>query len=268
VGCVAVPVPKIRVSAGSGGRLQQTAKLPQWQLLATPEANALVFASMPTLSRPMPHDPHAKFDHDVLEMIEQSPVGAVPRTPSYQDAIERLIASHQIYPDADHANGFVTVRSLSARAPFHANNLDALMKGTITADALEGNAGIYDRYVAALAPELRPKAETHRSVVAGRPAQHRKHGGIVAHDPVHTLFLVPGAGPHPGIPGNYLYGSLLQLGTDPVTGAWSIQICDRDDGAAQCDAPTLAEALAKVEEVIASAPFHLNELGALGFRAN
>jgi hypothetical protein len=29
----------------------------------------------------------------------------------------------------------------------------------------------------------------------------------MAHDPIHTLFLVPGAGPNPGIPGNYLHGS-------------------------------------------------------------
>jgi hypothetical protein len=216
----------------------------------------------------MPHDPHARFDRDVLEMIEQSTVGAVPRTPAYQDAIARLSASHQVYPDADHSDGFVTVRSLSTRPCFHANNLEALIEGAIAADALERNASIFDRYVAALPVELRAKAEKHRLLVAGRPAHHRKHGGVIAQDPLHTLFLVPGAGPHPGIPGNYLHGSVLQLGADAVTGGWAIHLHDRDDGAAMCDAPTLSDALAKLQEVIASAPFHLNELGSLGFRWN
>ena len=216
----------------------------------------------------MPHDPHAEFDHNVLEMIEHSPIGAVPRTPSYQDALGRLQASHQIYPHADHPNGFVTVRSLSARPSFQATNLDTWSAGVIDDTMLESNASIFDRYVAALPIELRSKAESHRLLVAGRPAHHRKHGGVIAHDPVHTLFLVPGAGPHPGIPGNYLHGSLLQLGADPAIGGWAVHLHDRDDGAAMCDAPTLKEALVKLEEVIASAPFHLSELGALGFRSN
>ena len=216
----------------------------------------------------MPHDPHAEFDHKILEMIEHSPVGAVPRTPAYRDALDRLRASHQVYPDADHVDGFVTVRSLSARPSFHANNLDAFIAGTIEATALESNASIFDRYVAALPAALRAKAESHRVVVAGRPAHHRKHGGVLMLDPVHTLFLVPGAGAHPGIPGNYLHGSLLQLGADPVAGGWAIHLHDRDDGAAMCDLPTLPDTLAKLQEVLASAPFHLNELGALGFREN
>jgi hypothetical protein len=216
----------------------------------------------------MPHDPHAEFDHKILEMIEHSPTGAVPRTPAYQDALDRLRASHQVYPDADHPDGFVTVRSLSARPSFHANNLEVLNAGAIDAPTLESNATIFDRYVAALPAALRAKAESHRAIVAGRPAHHRKHGGVLVVDPVHTLFLVPGAGAHPGIPGNYLHGSLLQLGADPVAGGWSIHLHDRDDGAAMCDLPTLQEALAKLQEVFASAPFHLNELGALGFRPN
>jgi hypothetical protein len=215
----------------------------------------------------MPHDPHAEFDHQVLDMIEHSPVGAVPHTPAYRDALDRLQASHQVYLSADYPDGFVTVRSLSSRPCFCANNLDALGAGSIAGE-LESNASIFDRYVAALPAALRTKAEGHRLIVAGRPAHHRKHSGVIALDPVHTLFLVPGAGPHPGIPGNYLHGSLLQLGNDPAAGGWSVHVHDRDDGAAMCDAPTLAEALAKLQEVIASAPFHLNELGALGFRAN
>jgi hypothetical protein len=216
----------------------------------------------------MPHDPHAEFDHNVLELIEHSPIGAVPQTPAYQDALGRLQTSHQVYPDADHAKGFVTVRSLSTRACFHASNLDALIAGAIDATALESNASIFDRYVAALPAGLRAKAESHRLLVAGRPAHHRKHGGVIAHDPVHTLFLVPGAGPHPGIPGNYLYGSMMQLGADPVMGGWAVHVHDRDDGAAMCDVPTLSDVLEKLQELIGSAPFHLNELGALGFRSN
>lgn len=216
----------------------------------------------------MSHDPHAEFDHSVLEMIEHSPTGAVPRTPAFQDALGRLEASHQIYPDADHTNGFVTVRSLSTRPCILAGNLDAWSSGAIEAAALESNASIFDRYVSSLPPERRPKAEGHRLLVAGRPAHHRKHGGVLAVDPVHTLFLVPGAGPNPGIAGNYLHGSLLQLGPDPVKDGWAVHLHDSDDGAAMYDAPTLPDAIAKLQEVIASAPFHLNELGALGFRSN
>jgi hypothetical protein len=213
-------------------------------------------------------DPYAEFDHNVLDLIERSPVGAVPHTPAYQDALRRLQASHQIYPDADHAGGFVTVRSLATRPCFHANNLEALINGAIEADALEANAPIFDRYVASLPAALRDKAESFRLRVAGRPAHHRKHGGVIARDPVHTLVLVPGAGAQPGIPGNYLHGSLLQLSADPVAGGWAVHLHDSDDDAALCDVPTLADALAKLQEVFASAPFHLNELGALGFQRN
>jgi hypothetical protein len=213
-------------------------------------------------------DPHAEFDHAVLDLIERSPVGAVPRTPAYQDALERLTVSHQVYPNADHPGGFVTVRSLSRRPCFSAGNLEAWGTGAVDDTTLESNTSIFDRYVASLPVGLRVGAEGLRLRVAGRPAHHRKHAGVIAHDPVHTLFLVPGAGAHPGIPGNYLYGSLLQMGADPVAGGWAVHIHDADDGAAMCDTPTRAAALAKLEEVIASAPFHLNELGALGFRAN
>jgi hypothetical protein len=224
-----------------------------------------VFAAADALIRVMPHDPHAEFDHNVLDLIERSPGGAVPMTPAYQDALARLRASHQIYHDADHAGGFVTVRSLAARPCFHANNLEALIDGKIEADALEANATIFDRYVASLPAGLQAKAESLRLRVAGRPAHHRKHAGVVARDPVHTLLLVPGAGANPGIPGNYLHGSLLQLSADPVAGGWGVHLHDSDDDLARCDVPTLAEALAKVQEAIASAPFHLNELGTLGF---
>jgi hypothetical protein len=213
----------------------------------------------------MPHNPHAQFDEAVLDMIERSPIGAVPNTPTHRDALERLYASRQVYADADHKDGHVTARSLARRPSFHAANLDALIAGTIEATALEPNATIFDRYVQSLPAERRAKAEALRLLVAGRPAHHRKHGGVVTHDPVHTLFLVPGAGPHVGLPGNYLYGSLLELGAAPGSG-WSVHIHDSDDGAASGDAPTMAEALAKLQELLASAPFHLSELEALGFR--
>lgn len=215
----------------------------------------------------MPQDPHAEFDHHVLEVIEQSPVGAVPVTPSFQDAIGRLRASHQVYRNADHPDGYVTARSLAKRSCFYAGNLDAVIAGEIEPSALESNARIFDAYVASLPAGLQVRAESRRSQVAGRPAHHRKHGGVIVQDPVHTLFLVPGAGPNTGLPGNYLHGSVLQLGADTMEGGWAVQVHDSDDGAAVFDAATLADALAKLQELIASAPFHLDELGALGFRS-
>ncbi|MBI5771063.1 MAG: hypothetical protein HZA93_25025 [Verrucomicrobia bacterium] len=210
-------------------------------------------------------NPHAQFDETVLEMIEHSPVGAVPNTPSYQDALGRLYASHQVYHNANHKDGHVTVRSLTRLPAFQADNLDALIGGRIAAEALEPNAKIFDRYVASLPAGLHAKAESLRLLVAGRPAHHRKHGGMLAHDPVHSLFLVPGTGPHVGLPGNYLYGSVLQL-TAAADAAWAVHLHDSDDGMALCDTPTMAAALDKLQELLASAPFHLKELDALGFR--
>jgi hypothetical protein len=216
----------------------------------------------------MPHNPHAAFDHSVLELIEHSPIGAVPGTPAYQDALDRLRASHQVYPDAEHHDGFVTVRALSTRPCFHPNNLDALLAGAIDVDGLESNASIFDRYVSSLAPELRNKAETFRVAVAGRPVHHRKHNGVIAPNAVHILFLIPGSGAHPGIPGNYLHGAVLQIGAERSNSTWAVHVHDRDDGAALFDTTSLATALATLQEVIASAPFHLSELGSLGFRPN
>ena len=219
----------------------------------------------------MAQDPNAQFDHSVLDLIEHSPIGAVPATPSYQDALKRLHAAHQVYHSADHKGGHVTARSLALLPVFHAKNLDALVAGQIDAGALESNASIFDRYVQSLPAALRSRAEGLRAMVAGKPAQHRaKHVGdlkVVAHDPVHTLFLVPGTGPHPGVPGNYLHGSALQLSA-AANSAWAVHLHDSDDGAAMCDLPTMAAALAKLQEVLASAPFNLNELAALGFRFN
>ncbi|HTO04218.1 MAG TPA: hypothetical protein VL069_10980 [Opitutus sp.] len=214
----------------------------------------------------MSQAPHAQFDEAVLDMIERSPSGAVPMTPAYQDALVRLYAAHQIYASADHKDGHVTARSLASLPSFHAENLDELAAARITPAALETNASIFNRYVRSLPEARRQKAETYRLTVAGRPAQHRKHGvAETIHDPVHTLFLVPGAGPHPGLPGNYLYGSMLQL-TAASDAPWAIHLHDSDDGEAVFDAPTMTEALNALKELIESAPFAMSEIEALGFR--
>jgi len=224
----------------------------------------------------MSQDPHASFDQTVLEMIEHSPIGAVPHTPTYQEAIRRLYASHQVYASADFKDGHVTARALAKLPAFHAANLDALFAGQIGAEALEGNAAIFERYLQSLPAAGRAKAEARRLQVAGRPVQHRKHHGPgeapAIHDPVHSLLLVPGTGPHTGLPGNYLYGSLFEtLPPTPAASArahWAVQLHDGEDGASTFEAATLPEALEKLQEVLASAPFHLSELAALGFKSN
>jgi hypothetical protein len=214
----------------------------------------------------MPQNPHAQFDEAVLDMIDRSPTGAVPTTPAYQDALARLYAAFQVYASADHKDGHVTARSLAGRPSFHAENIEALAAGQIAPEELETNASIYDRYVGSLPEEARKKAETFRLVVAGRPAHHRKHGAAEAiHDPVHTLFLVPGTGPHHGLPGNYLYGSVLQLTIAP-NAPWAIHLHDSDDGVAIFEATDMPEALGKLTEIFESAPFAMTEIEALGFR--
>jgi len=214
----------------------------------------------------MSTDLNAEFDHAVLDKIEASPIGAVPTTPAYQDALRRLYAAQQVYAAADHKGGHVTARSLATLPFFHAHNLAAFIAGTIDDTALETNASIYDRYVQSLPLDQRARAEGFRLLVIGKAVHHRaKLGAAVVHDPLHTLFLVPGAGPHPGLPGNYLHGAVFHVG-DEVTGSWVVNVHDSDDGASVFNTPKLPEALAKLEEVLASAPFHLNELGALGFR--
>ena len=212
----------------------------------------------------MPHDPNEKFDHAVLDKIEQSPIGAVPGTPAYQDALKRLYATHQVYADADHKDGHVTARSLTKLPSFHASNLAEVIEGRLNPEHLERNAGIFDRYVQSLSADRRARAEARRLVVAGKPVHHRKHDGTPVHDLIHSLFLVPGTGPHPGLPGNYLYGSLYETG-HPAT-PWAINVHDSDDGAAVFEAPDLAAALVKLQEVLASAPFNMDELVTLEFR--
>jgi hypothetical protein len=193
-------------------------------------------------------------------------VGAVPATPAYQDALRRLYAARQVYASADHKGGHVTARSLTTLPSFQPQNLDDFIAGTIDKEALEPNASIYDRYVASLPASLRARAESFRVPVIGKPILHRaKHGVAAVHDPLHMLFLVPGAGPHPGLPGNYLHGAVFHIG-DEATGAWVIHVHDSEDGASLFKAPTLADTLTKLEEVLASAPFELRELDGLGFK--
>lgn len=216
----------------------------------------------------MAQNPHAQFDEAVLELIERSPTGAVPSTPSYQDGLKRLYAAHQVYVSADHKDGHVTARSLAGAPSFYASNVDAVIAGSVAPEALEPNAKIFDRYVATLPPERRAKAESFRLLVAGRPAHHRKHGGALdahIHDPVHSLFLVPGTGAHHGLPGNYLYGSVLQLNAS-LNAPWAIHVHDADDGVSLYDASSMKDAFEKLLELVASAPFTMGELDGLGFR--
>ncbi len=220
----------------------------------------------------MSHDPHAQIDQTVLDKIEQSPVGAVPHTPTYQDSLRRLHATHQVYASADFKDGHVTVRSLAKSPLFHANNLASLIAGKIDVSTLETNNSIFSRYVQSLPAALRDKAEALRGKVIGRVVMHRKYSGPgeapEIHDPVNSLFLVPGAGPHTGLPGNYLQGVLLEIMPPGAASTWKLELHDGEDGVSSMAAPTLPEALTALEEVISSAPFHLSELDALGFKLN
>jgi hypothetical protein len=214
----------------------------------------------------MTPDPHSQFDQTMLEMIEQSPIGAVPFTPAYRDALSRLYASHQVYASADHKGGHVTARSLTSSPSFFADNRTDVIAGRTLPEALEPNAKIFDRYVQSLRQVQRAAAEAMRMTVAGRVAHHRaKHGLVTAHDPIHTLILVPGAGSHPGLPGNYLYGSAFQVTAD-TNSPWAVHLHDSGDGTAMFDTPLMPDALTKLQEVIDCAPFTMIELQALGFR--
>ena len=219
----------------------------------------------------MPQDPHALSDLSVLEMIEQSAVGAVPFTPSYQAAIRRLYASHLVYASADHKHGHVTARSLGKAPVFFANNLDALVNGSVEAAALESNASIFARYVQSLPEALRTRAEGYATAVVGRSVHHRKHHGLVTpgiHDPLHSLFLVPGGGVHHGLPGNYLHGLIVEIPHPGAAVTWAVRLQDDAGGAATFEADTQAEALEKMQEVLGSVPFALGELATLGFKSN
>lgn len=212
-----------------------------------------------------PEDAQSHADHTLLDMIEYSPTGAVPHTPTHQDALARLLGSHQVYASADHKGGYVTARSLRNRPSFHALNLEAFLAGEIQVEDLEGDGPIYDRYVASLPAALRAEAENYRSRVVARKIHHRVKTGEVIHDPAHTLVLVPGAGPHPGLPGNYLYGSVLEIGASGTPGSCGIHLHDREDGLAENMCDSRQATLIVLRDVLASAPFQLAELDAIGF---
>lgn len=222
----------------------------------------------------MTPSPLAQLDQTVLELIEHSPQGMVPHTPAYQDALGRLCAAHQVYASADHKGGYVSVRSLAGLPAFYAHNLEAFLTGAGGAggtgeEELEADAEVFNRYVLSLPEALRANAEASRALVVARKVHHRsKLGAGVVHDPVHSLFLVPGAGPNPGLPGNYLYGLVFQTAEDVATGTWRVHVHDRADGAALCEVASGAEAWTRVAEVLECAPFLLSELEMLGFRSN
>jgi hypothetical protein len=217
----------------------------------------------------MPNDAHAQFDQTVLDLIECSPAGAVPHTPTHQDALGRLRATHQVYPSADFKNGYVTVRSLSAKRSFYAGKLHAFLAGEADVAELEGDGDVFGRYVRSLPPLAQARAEDHRATVVGRRLHHRtKQGAEGASEAVQALFLLPGSGAHAGLPGNYLYGSILQTCADAAAGGWAILVHDVENGTASCELGNRAEAAAKFQDVAASAPFLLVELAELGFRLN
>lgn len=217
----------------------------------------------------MPLDPLTQFDQHLLEMIEQSPTGTSPKTPAHQQALARLIAAHQVYHSADHQEGYATVHALTQLPLFYAHNLEDVMTGAAEESDLESDESIFDRYVASLPEALRESAKAARTTAVGRKLLHRsKHDGIVFHDPVHSLFLIPGGGLNPGLPGNYLHGSIFQDHVDDLAGAWALHIHDRDDGAATSEVPTREAALEKFHDVLACAPFLLSELDALNFQLN
>ena len=214
----------------------------------------------------MPHAPLTPFDHTVLDLIEHSPTGSVPRTPTYDESIKRLLAAQQVYHSADHKDGYVTARSLATLPAFVARGLAELATNPDGISQLESAASVFDRYHASLPQAARVKAEAFRAILSGRTVHHRpKAVGAGVHDPLHALFLVPGAGPQPGFPGNYLRGTLDEVGAPDGTITWRIQVMDTDTDAAAWETPSLAEASARVEEIVACAPFHLGELEALGF---
>jgi hypothetical protein len=216
----------------------------------------------------MPHAPLTPFDHTLLDLIEHSPTGSVPRTPTHGESLTRLLATLQVFHSSDYKDGFVTARSLARQPLFLAAGLLELAAHPGDLSQLEANAAVFDRYVGSLAPAQRTRAEGFRLAAAGRPVHHRpKAGGELVHDPLHSIFLVPGVGPQPGLPGNYLRGSLDEVPAASGQPRYRIQVMDADTDAAVCELPTLAEAIARLRDLTESAPFHLSELEALGFES-
>ena len=216
----------------------------------------------------MPHAPLTPFDHTVLDLIDHNPTGSVPRTSTHDESLKRLQAALQVFHSSDYKDGFVTARALARQSLFVAAGLQELAAHPADVSQVEANAAVFDRYVASLPAAQRARAETFRLSTAGRPVHHRvKAGGALVHDPLHSIFLVPGVGPQPGLPGNYLRGSLDELPSAGGQPRYRLQVLDADTDAAVCELPTLAEALARLRDLIESAPFHLSELEALGFES-
>lgn len=214
----------------------------------------------------MPHAPLTPFDLTLLDLIEHSPIGAAPHTPTHDESLKRLLGALQVFHSSDFKDGFITARSLARQPLFIAAGLQELAAHPEDPSQVESNGSVFDRYVASLPLAHRARAETFRLGTAGRPIHHRaKTGGPVARDPLHSIFLVPGVGPQPGLPGNYLRGSLAEVQDADHQTRYRIQVLDADTDAAVCELPTLGEALDRLRDVTESAPFHLSELEALGF---
>jgi hypothetical protein len=211
---------------------------------------------------PLSNDP--SLDQEVLDMIERSPTGSVPRTPTFDDAVARLRASQQIFSSADHKDCHVTARSLAKLPVFCAKNLKEFLAADQAGIELEPNNSIYDRYLQSLSPAVRQRAEGFRLIIAGRPVHHRIKTGQ-GRDPLHSIFLIPGGGPHVGYPGNYLHGLISEKPDASQTNRCSITICDAEHDTASFEASSVKEAAEKLDEVLESIPFHLTELEALGF---
>lgn len=215
----------------------------------------------------MSNTPFADFDAGVLDMIERSATGVLPHTPTYTDALNRLLHSQQVYPHADLRDGYVTARSLATKPLFHAHNLQELCAGKITPEQLEPNHEIFGRYLQSLNPGQRAKAESYRATLGTRPVHHRPKVMAQNHrDPLHTLILIPGCGPQPGLPGNYLHGSLSEHHDEKHPLPWCLQVGDSGNDVAVMDFAEFSAALTQLQDLLSSAPFYLTELEALGFR--
>ena len=216
----------------------------------------------------MPQASLTPFDLTVLDQIDHNATGSVPRTPTHDESITRLVAAQQVFHSSDYKDGYVTTRSLARQPLFVATGLQELAAHPEDHSQLESNLAVFDRYVASLPEAQRARAETFRLNTAGRPIHHRpKASGAAVRDPLHSIFFVPGAGPKPGLPGNYLRGSIDETQDAAHQTRYRIQVLDSDTDAAVCELPSLAAALAQLRDLIESAPFHLSELEGLGFEA-
>jgi hypothetical protein len=219
----------------------------------------------------MPQNPNVEFDLHTLDLIEINPTGSVPATPAFQDSILRLVGSHQIYANADFKGGYATARILAGKPCFFARNIKDAAENKITTDLIESNNSIFDRYLDSLDEKIKINASARREAVVGKVSHHRAKWiddkKVVGYEPIHSLFLIPGCGKHVGLPGNYLYGMLFET-LEGSNSSWAIHIHDTDVGLATCSVGTFQNAFTKLEEIVASAPFAMAELGALDFKLN